>query len=70
MYLYVSVCICTLVCGYLKRPKEVAGITGGCESPNMDGCWKPNPGALEDQQVLLTTEPFLQALTIFNCNYL
>ena len=33
-------------------------ITDGCESPR--GCWEPNPGPLQDQQVPLTTEPTLQ----------
>lgn len=34
------------------------GITGGCEVPW--GCWEPNPGPLEEQRVLLATEPSLQ----------
>ena len=35
-------------------------ITDGCEPPC--GCWELNLGPLEEQSVLLTTEPSLQAL--------
>lgn len=31
-----------------------AGATGGSEPRE---CWEPNPGSLEEEQVLLTTEP-------------
>jgi hypothetical protein len=38
-------------------------ITDGCEPPC--GCWKLNSGPLEEQSVLLTTEPSLQPLLLF-----
>lgn len=31
------------------------GVMGGCESPC--GCWELNLGPLQDEQVLLTTQP-------------
>lgn len=34
------------------------GVTHDCEPPC--GCWDSNPGPLEEQLVLLTTEPSLQ----------
>ena len=34
------------------------GVTGSCEL--SCGCWKPNTGLLQEQQVLLTPEPSLQ----------
>lgn len=34
------------------------GLTDGSESPC--GCWEANPGLLQEQQVLLTSEPSLQ----------
>lgn len=45
-----------------QRPAECmgspeAGVTGGCELPAAGGCWKLNPGPLEEQQVLLAAEP-------------
>jgi hypothetical protein len=46
-----------------QRPEEGSetpgtGVTGGCEPPW--GCWELNTGPLEEQPVLLTTEPSLQ----------
>jgi len=38
-------------------------ITDGCEPPC--GCWDLNSGPLEEQSVLLTTEPILQLLISF-----
>jgi hypothetical protein len=38
-------------------------ITDGCEPPC--GCWDLNSGPLEDQPVLLTTEPSLQPPCLF-----
>ena len=35
-------------------------MTDGCEPPY--GCWELNSGPLEEQSVLLTSEPFLQPL--------
>ena len=36
------------------------GVMDGCEPPC--GSWELNPGSLEEQPVLLTTEPFLYSL--------
>jgi hypothetical protein len=45
---------------YICMPGEgVEPITDGCESPC--GSWELNPGPLEKQPVLLTTEPSLQS---------
>jgi hypothetical protein len=38
-------------------------ITNGCEPPC--GCWELNSGPLEEQLVLLTTEPCLQPRSFF-----
>ena len=48
------------------------GVTNGCELPC--GCWELTPGPLEEQSVILTTEPsrqFWDILYIFeeNCIY-
>lgn len=59
---------------YLQRPEEYirTGVRGGCEAPN--GCWEPGSGLLQEQQVLLPTEPslttlaFLLLLTHFSVN--
>ena len=57
-----------------RRPEE--GIRSprtrhiGASKP-LDGCWEPNPGLLQEQSVLLTTEPPLQSLiSSFKKNYL
>ena len=42
-----------------KRAPDL--ITDGCEPPC--GCWELNLGPLEEQAVLLTTEPSLQSPT-------
>lgn len=41
-----------------RSPKT--GVTDECQSPS--GCWKSNPGVLEEQQVLLIVEPSLQPI--------
>jgi hypothetical protein len=47
-------CECTATLfRYNKRASDP--ITGGCEPPC--GCWELNSGPLEEQSVLLTTEP-------------
>ena len=51
------------VCIVLQRPEEGiessgTGLTGDCEPPS--GCLELNSGPLEDQLVLLTTEPAFQ----------
>ena len=38
-------------------------VTDDCEPPR--GCWELNPGSLEEQSELLTTEPSLQLLILF-----
>ena len=43
-----------------KRASDL--ITDDCESPC--GCWELNSGPLEEQPVLLTTEPSLQSLLL------
>ncbi|CAO2611376.1 hypothetical protein LEMLEM_LOCUS15124, partial [Lemmus lemmus] len=37
-------------------------ITDGCEPPY--GCWELNSGPLEEQAMLLPSEPFLQPLSV------
>lgn len=63
-------CFCVYIsgaCGYSWRSEEgvcvcVAspgiGVTSDCEPPDMDN--EINSGHLKEQQVLLTTKPFLQ----------
>jgi hypothetical protein len=51
-----------------RRPEEGAGfletgITGGCEPPC--GCWKLDPGPLQEQPVLLTAEPPYLRIFVF-----
>ena len=49
-----------LYCSCLQTHQKRASdpTTGGCEPPC--GCWELNSGPLEEQSVLLTTEPSLQ----------
>jgi hypothetical protein len=46
-------------CRWLLRPERASDplelVTDACEPPCE--CWELNPGPLEDQLVLLTTEP-------------
>lgn len=50
------VCMCTM---FLKGHKVPGtGFTDGSDLPSE--CWEPNPGLLEDQPVLLSTEASLQ----------
>jgi hypothetical protein len=42
-------------------------ITDGCEPPC--GCWELNSGPLEEQSVLLTSEPSLQPPHCFNLKH-
>ena len=48
-------------CSYLQTPQKRASdlITDGCKPPC--GPWDLNSGPLEEQSVLLTAEPSLQA---------
>jgi hypothetical protein len=51
-----SYLMCVLpVCMYMQEGVEI-GVIDGCEPPG--GCWEPNLGSLQEQQVLLTSEPF------------
>jgi hypothetical protein len=61
---YMCVCVCTLyficidvlpVCMFVSD----FGVPYSCEL--LCGCWKLNPGLLEEQSVLLSTEPSLQS---------
>lgn len=58
MYMILSLSSDTPEEGIVSDP-----ITDGCELPC--GCWELTSGPLEEQAVLLTTEPFLQALILF-----
>jgi hypothetical protein len=51
MYVFMYVCHCLQT--HQKRASDP--ITDGCEPPC--GCWELNSGPLEEQSVLLTTEP-------------
>lgn len=63
--MYMSVvltCICTTFAWYGQRSGEGVSfpgteVIGGCEP--LYGCWKPNPGPLQECQMLLTAEPAL-----------
>ena len=59
--MYTIFCLC--VSAGLKRAPDL--ITGGCEPPC--GCRELNSGPLEEQAMLLTTEPSLQPKFIFMC---
>jgi hypothetical protein len=57
------ICLCTTCALSPWGPEEDmrppgTGVTDGCELPC--GCWKLNPGPLEEQPVLLTAKPSLQ----------
>jgi hypothetical protein len=59
--------LCTRVrCSCLQTHQKRASdlITDGCEPPC--GCWDLNLGPLEEQSVLLTPEPYLQPILIFD----
>jgi hypothetical protein len=60
MYLFVFLCISVHWCSAYMR---VHVSVDSCELPC--GCWELNPGTLEEQPVLLTTEPSLQAPIFF-----
>ena len=51
-------CLHVCLCEDVRYPGT--GVTDSCELPC--GCWELNPGALEEQAVLLTTEPSLQLI--------
>jgi hypothetical protein len=43
---------------------EEGPITDGCEPPCDCSCWELNSGPLEEQSVLITTEPSLQPMSV------
>ena len=47
---------------YTRQKRESDPITDECESPC--GCWQFYSGSLEEQLVVLTAEPSLQALLV------
>jgi hypothetical protein len=65
--IYMSLCLHVCVpheCGCKQRP-EVSGalemVTG-----HLLWCWESHSGSLEEQYLLLTTEPSLQILLVFH----
>lgn len=56
IYLFVIYKYCCCLQTHQKRASDL--ITDGCES--LCGSWDLNSGPLEEQSVLLTTEPFFQ----------
>ena len=64
-FLFQCVWLFVFTCGYLWRPEEGIGVPLGLELHDNEppcGCWGVNSGPLEEQPVLLTTEPSLQSL--------
>jgi len=64
-YLFI-LCIwvhCRCLQTHQKKASDL--ITDGCEPPC--GCWELNSGPLEEQSVLLTTEPSLQPTQSYSC---
>jgi len=59
-YLFIIYKYTVAVQTHQKRASDL--ITDGCEPPC--GCWDLNSGPLEEQSVLLTTEPSLQPICI------
>jgi hypothetical protein len=52
---------------YSDTPEEgIRSHCCGCELPS--GCWDLNSGPMEEQSVLLTTEPSLQPVIFFKLN--
>lgn len=65
--MYIYFCACLSLCATHVQCQESledsvrspgTRVTNGCEMPCR--CWEPNPGSLQDQQVLLNSEPSLQ----------
>jgi len=57
MYLFIIYKYTVAVFRHTRRGHQIS-FTDGCEPPC--GCWELNSGPLEEQSVLLTTEPALQ----------
>jgi hypothetical protein len=60
-FIYLFYYVSTLFQTKQKRASDP--ITDGCEPPC--GCWELNSGPLEEQSVLLTTEPSLQSSQLY-----
>lgn len=69
-------CVCVYVCvyvlGFPKMPEEVVRAPGAGVYTQLPatshGYWKLNSGPLNEQQILLATEPFLQTpVCILKC---
>ena len=58
LFIYLTWVHCGCLQTHQKRASDLS--TDGCEPPC--GCWELNSGPLEEQSVLLTTEPSLQPL--------
>ena len=63
IYLFIMCTIFCLVCMPEGLKRAPGPIRGGCEPPC--GCWELNSGPLEDQAMLLTSEPSLQPFILF-----
>jgi hypothetical protein len=60
--------LCTTCMQCLQKPEGGARslgteVTDSCELPS--GCWESSLSPLEEQPVLVTTEPFLQTCQLF-----
>jgi hypothetical protein len=67
IYLFIYYIQVHCSCFQTDQKKASDPITDACELPC--GCWDVNSGPLEEQSVLLTAEPSLQALEVaFLCN--
>lgn len=69
-----SMCLCTAgvpsACRGQKRvstPLKLK-LVGGCEL--LSGCWKLNPGPLQEQQMLLTASPLQPSFLFIFCSML
>jgi hypothetical protein len=63
-------CACVCVCVRERERERVLHVWAWCplrsglELGPPHGCWEPNPSPLEEQQMILTAEPSLQALDV------
>lgn len=66
-YFILAFCLHMCLCEVVRFPGT--GIADSCEL--LRGCWESDPGPLEKQAVLLTTDPSMQPLysAFFNCIY-
>ena len=63
-YLFYYVYSILSVCMPEGQKRAPDPITDGCEPPS--GCWELNSGSLEEQAMLLTSEPSLQPVCVFS----